>query len=169
MARCDSYDAGECTWGACALEGWVPEWLGNANQWLTNAAGKGLVTTGYPMVNAVAVYADARLYDADFGHCAVVIAVQSYSSYQVREMNFAAWNAYDDRWTDRTGLLGFILPPGVSPPSPPPPSPPPPPTTNRDRANQAWSSFAHIYDQEWPDRITDLRITQTRARSLQQA
>lgn len=168
MARCDSYFRGECTWGACALAGWVPEGLGNANEWLMRASQKGFVISGQPTVGAVAVYSDTHLYDPRFGHDAVVIAALGFNSYRVREMNFSRWNAYDERWADRTGLLGFILPPGVEPGAGVTVFPTPPPTADRDRANYAWSTFAHIYDREWPDRITDLRTIQARARALQQ-
>jgi surface antigen len=114
MARCSSYTAGNCTAGACYAEGWIPEGLGNANQWLERAAAKGFATSDVPTVNAVAVFNDSVLYNYIFGHCAVVEAVASYDRFKVLEMNFTAFNAYDERWTGRTGLLGFILPPGTA-------------------------------------------------------
>lgn len=115
MARCSSYTAGNCTRGACLAEGWIPEGLGNANQWLQRAQARGLPTSDVPTVNAVAVFQDDRRYNATFGHCGIVQAVTSYTRFKVLEMNFTSFNVYDERWTDRVGLLGFILPPGVAP------------------------------------------------------
>src|SRR5438270_13361936 len=101
MARCDSYDAGECTKGACIAEGWIPDHLGNANQWLDRAAAQGFAITDVPTVNAVAVFEDAGIYNAQFGHDAIVQQVASYDRFQVLEMNFAAWGRYDFRWANR--------------------------------------------------------------------
>jgi surface antigen len=115
VARCSSYTPGNCTAGACYAEGWIPEGLGNANEWLGKAEAQGFTTSDVPTVNAVAVFTDATRYNATYGHCAIVEAVASYDSFKVLEMNFTAFNAYDERWTDRRGLLGFILPPGVAP------------------------------------------------------
>lgn len=166
MARCDSYDKGECTWGACFAEAWVPEDLGDADLWLQRASQRGYVVSGQPTVDAIAVYSDAHLYDASFGHCAVVVAVKNFNSYKVVEMNFSAWNVYDNRWTDRTGLLGFILAPGTQPGQSADSGSGPSPTGNRDRANLGWANLKRIYDQEWPARIVDLRVIRARATSL---
>jgi surface antigen len=114
MARCSSYTAGNCTRGACLAEGWIPDDLGNAVQWLERARAKGFATTDVPTVNAVAVWVDANRYNVPYGHCGIVMAVASYDRYKVLEMNFTAFNQYDERWTDRAGLLGFILPPGTA-------------------------------------------------------
>jgi surface antigen len=144
VARCDRYYAGQCTRGACLAEGWIPDGLGNANQWLERAAAQGFTTTDVPTVNAVAVWNDASRYNAEFGHCGVVMAVASYDSYKVLEMNFTAWNVYDQRWTDRTGLLGFILPPGTAPGTGAG-NPFPAPTAARE-LEQAWDGLAAFWN-----------------------
>ena len=127
--RCASYTFGQCTFGACRWAGWVPEGLGNANQWWERAGARGYARTQVPTVGALAIFQDERRYNAAFGHCGVVIAVASFTRFQVEEMNFASWNVYDARWTDRVGLLGFIRQPGTvegsgmaGPPAPLPPA-----------------------------------------------
>jgi len=113
VARCSSYDFGECTWGACELASWVPEGLGNAKDWPDNAARKGYALTTVPTVGAIVVYLPGRLY-SEFGHCGEVIAVHSPSSFDVREMNYAAWDVYDTRTSAAYSVKAFILPPGVA-------------------------------------------------------
>lgn len=120
MARCDSYDYGECTRGACQEEPWVPDGLGNANQWLARARALGYLISDVPTIDAIAVFNDARLYDPTYGHVAAVRAVYSYTDFAVREMNYTAFNRFDARDANRTGLLGFIIPPGVAVGSPGP-------------------------------------------------
>ena len=77
MAHCDSYVAGQCTAGACLAEGWIPDGLGNAVDWLEHAQARGYATTDVPTVNAVAIYNDANQYDYTYGHCAVEQQVAS--------------------------------------------------------------------------------------------
>ena len=114
MARCDTYDYGECTYGACELSRWLPERLGNASDWLANAQADGLQTTSTPTVGAVVVYAGGTGY-SPYGHCGVVIDAYSDGTFLVREMNYAQFGAYDDRRSTMSDVEGFILPPGVSP------------------------------------------------------
>jgi len=144
VARCDRYYAGQCTRGACLAEGWIPDGLGNANQWLERAAAQGFATSDVPTVNAVAVWNDAGRYNAEFGHCGIVMAVASYTRYKVLEMNFTGWNVYDQRWTDRAGLLGFILPPGVAPGTGAAGPPPLPPASHQLEA--AWDGLAAFWN-----------------------
>lgn len=122
MARCDSYVFGECTWGACEAQGWVPEGLGDAWMWLADAQNLGFNTSQLPTTNAVVVYGQGHGYSS-FGHCGIVLDPGDGNRFLVYEMNFVAWDQYDQRWSDLSGVAGFILPPGVSPP----PSPPGPP------------------------------------------
>lgn len=114
MGRCDTYDLGECTWGVCEAAGWVPEQLGNATDWAGNAAAQGFQLTLTPTVGSVVVYAAGGGY-SDFGHVGLVSAVYGPDSFLVHEMNFAAWDVYDDRVSNLGDVEAFILPPGVGP------------------------------------------------------
>ena len=111
---CESYYAGECTDGACRYAYWVREGWGNAGDWLSNAGRDGFQTTNVPTLGAVVVYAPGDGYST-FGHCGVVIALGQGGQFQVHEMNYVAWNQYDDRWSSLYDVAGFILPPGVQP------------------------------------------------------
>lgn len=114
MSRCDTYDFGECTWGACQFAPWVPEHLGNATDWAANAGALGYQLTLAPTVGAVVVYAAGGGYSS-FGHVGVVAAVYGPGSFLVHEMNFAAWDVYDDRVSSLGDVEAFVLPPGVGP------------------------------------------------------
>jgi hypothetical protein len=113
MAQCDSYVRGECTWGACHATGWAPEGLGDAYQWADRAAAKGYSLTTLPTFGSIVVYRPGRLY-SDLGHVGVVNRVYSAASFDVYEMNYAAWNVYDTRTSDAYSVIAFILPPGVA-------------------------------------------------------
>lgn len=155
MARCDSYYFGECTWGACEYASWVPEGLGNAWQWLMNAQNQGFATSQLPVPGAVVVYGSAAGY-SQYGHCGVVIDVGVGDQFLVHEMNFVAWDEYDDRWSNSYDVTGFILPPGVAPP----PSPGAPgagePAAQDDLIGQ-WAFLANDWNINLPDRINLLR------------
>lgn len=114
MAACDSYDFGECTWGACEYAYWVPEGLGNAGDWAANAAARGYEVTMVPTIGSVAVYGSGDGYSI-FGHCGVVIDVAGPDRFLIHEMNYTAWDQYDDRWSNTYDVVGFILQPGTSP------------------------------------------------------
>ena len=111
MARCDSYDFGECTYYACQLSPWLPEYLGNATDWLADAQAAGLQTGPDPMPAAIVVYAAGGGY-SEFGHVAVVRQVYRRDSFLVSEMNFAAWDVVDTRVSSLFDVEGFIYPPG---------------------------------------------------------
>lgn len=114
MARCDSYDFGQCTWGACELAPWCPERLGNGGDWAASARALGYEVTMTPTVGALVCYLAGDGY-SQYGHCAVCTAVYADGTFEVREMNYAAYDEYDDRRSNTYDLGGFILPPGVSP------------------------------------------------------
>lgn len=114
MARCDSYDFGQCTAGACALAPWVEDGWGNAGDWAAAAAAAGFGETLVPTVGAIVVYRPSSLYSS-FGHVAYVDQVFSLWSYLVTEMNYAAWDQYDQRVSNMQDVAAFILPPGVQP------------------------------------------------------
>jgi surface antigen len=117
MARCGSYTYGQCTWGACQEAGWVPDNLGDGGDWAARAAARGYQVTGIPTAGAIVCYAKGDGY-SPFGHVGMLETVYDPDHFLVREMNFAAWNAYDQRVSNRYDVAGFILPPGVSPGQP---------------------------------------------------
>jgi CHAP domain len=114
MARCDSYYFGNCTWGCCEAAPWIPEGLGNAKDWAANAAARGLQVTGVPTVGSIVVYGGGPGY-SPYGHCGQVLQVVSAERFLVHEMNYAGFDQWDDRWSNRYDVLGFILPPGAQP------------------------------------------------------
>lgn len=114
MARCYSYVVGECTWGACELAPWLPEGLGDADQWLVRAAADGLQLTSLPTTGAVVAFTPGG-WVSPLGHVALVVATYSATDFDVREMNWAGFDVYDVRHATIAGVDGFILPPGVSP------------------------------------------------------
>lgn len=114
MARCDSYAFGNCTYGACLDDSWIPEGLGNGGDWARHAAERGLQVTMVPTVGAAVSYCAGGGY-SEFGHCGTVLEVGSDGRFLVREMNFVAFDQYDERWSTMADVCGFILPPGVSP------------------------------------------------------
>ena len=113
MARCDSYVQGECTRGACDFTGWVQDSWGNAWEWVAAAQNAGFNTTMVPTVGAVVVYGQGGGY-SNFGHCGVVTDTAGGDQFLVHEMNYVAWNQYDDRWSNMADVSGFILAPGTS-------------------------------------------------------
>lgn len=114
MAHCDSYIFGECTYGACLLAPWIPEGLGDAGDWATDAVAAGLNVTNIPTVSSVVSYARGDGYSS-FGHCGFVLDTYSDGSFLVREMNYVAWDQYDDRVSSTYDVAGFILAPGQQP------------------------------------------------------
>ena len=113
MSRCDSYTAGNCTWGACEENGWIPEGLGDGGDWAVHAAARGLVVVSTPVAGSVVSYCRGGGYSA-FGHCGSVLEVAQDGRFLVREMNFVALGQYDDRWSSMADVCGFILPPGAT-------------------------------------------------------
>ena len=114
MARCDSYDPGQCTWGACELEPWCPEDLGNGGDWAADARSLGFTVTMIPTVGSICCYAAGDGYSL-FGHVGVVEQVYADGTFLIREMNYVAAYEYDNRVSSMADVAGFILPPGVSP------------------------------------------------------
>lgn len=112
MARCDSYDFGECTAGACAAASWIPDGLGNGGEWSANAPAHGIMVTDVPTVGAVVSYCPGDGY-SPFGHCALVTQVYPDGTFQVYEMNYVAFDQYDSRRSTINDVCGFLLPPGV--------------------------------------------------------
>lgn len=103
----DRFPYGQCTWWAAYNRRIT--WSGNAGDWLANAAAQGHRTDASPTVGAIAVYRPGPGYDPNFGHVAVVTAVEP-GSYAVSEMNFTGWGQVSTRtiaWPD-PHIEGFI-------------------------------------------------------------
>ncbi len=105
-----NYPVGQCTWAVQKLTGWAGDWWGNAADWAANAAREGYQTGTTPVVGAIAVWDDGA-----YGHVAYVSDVQSDTSIQVLEANYAG-----NQWIDNyrgwfnpqasTGTLTYIYP-----------------------------------------------------------
>ena len=80
----NTYPVGQCTWGAKVLAPWAGNYWGNGGQWAASAAAAGFRTGSVPQVGAIACW-----NDGGYGHVAVVTAVQSTTSIQVSEANYA--------------------------------------------------------------------------------
>jgi surface antigen len=119
------YTLGQCTAYVAQLLGWLPQDLGNADQWLVNAGKQGLPTVtntpGYvPPPGSVAVWsggpglAGEKTGADPVGHVAVV---QGYADGKVlvSEMNWSAGPfGVDQRQVNPDDIEGYILPPGSS-------------------------------------------------------
>lgn len=119
MAYCDTYDPGECTRGACQLAPWVGQYWGDGGDWARRAAAAGFALTMTPTVGSVVCYGRGDGY-SEFGHVAYVEDTYDDGTFLVREMNFTAWDVYDERRSTTYDVVAFILPPGVQPGASPP-------------------------------------------------
>jgi len=102
----DRFPFGECTWWAAYNHNVT--WSGDAKDWLANARAKGIATTDFPSVGAIAVYRPGGAY-SELGHVGIVVAVEP-SAYRVSEMHAPQWGVVSDRlirWPD-PDVLGFI-------------------------------------------------------------
>lgn len=82
----NSYPTGQCTWGVKSLAPWVGDYWGNAGQWIQSAQAAGFRTGTKPVPGAVAVWPSDG---GGYGHVAYVTDVQSETSIQVSESNYA--------------------------------------------------------------------------------
>jgi CHAP domain len=145
-SRCSSYDAGECTRGVCDISSWVLDGWGNAKDWLAKAAAAGFQTTMIPTINSVVVYGAGNGY-SPLGHVATVDRMFNREDvFGVREMNYTAWNAYDERNSTLQDVIGFILPPGYTPGAGL--GPVVLPTATVTALELAWSSVQQLWGQE---------------------
>ena len=165
MAHCDSYDEGECTWGACETQPWVPEGLGNANQWCQRAPAHGLIVSSEPQMGSIACFRPGGLYDPTYGHLGVVLAVDpSGQRYEVWEMNYVGWKRADTRWTTLGAEFGFILPPGtVGPPAVVPPTPDLGPF---GPLVIAWQGFQDYWNDRIEQQVVELQLAQAQLERL---
>lgn len=82
----NTYPAGQCTWGVKSLLSWVGNYWGNANQWGASAQAEGHTIGNTPKVGAIAVWPEDG---GGYGHVAVVSKVNSATSIEVLESNYA--------------------------------------------------------------------------------
>ena len=104
---------GECTSWAAALwpghHGRGVSWSGDAWEWYANAAAQGYHVTRVPSVGAVVVFARSGADGGEWGHVAVVLAVDA-AGVRITEMNFAGRFVVDQREVALvgSGITGFI-------------------------------------------------------------
>ena len=82
----NTYPVGQCTWGVKALAPWVGNYWGNANQWGASAQAAGHSIGNTPRVGAIAVWPTDG---GGYGHVAVITKVNSATSIEVLEANYA--------------------------------------------------------------------------------
>lgn len=146
---CSSYDWGECTWYVCDQLPWVPEFLGNATDWLLNAQAQGLPTGDFPLDGAVVVYAKDDGY-SEWGHVAIVTAVHPDGTFTVREMNFTGFDEVDYRVSNFYDVEGFIYPPGTDTSGGGGQQQGGPPQQTGD-IRSAWADLGWIFERSIPD------------------
>ncbi len=110
----NTYPVGQCTWAVKSLAPWIPNWLGNAGGWATNAKAKGFRTGSTPRVGSIAVWPNDG---GGYGHVAYVTDVASNTRIQVKESNYAGnqyianfrgwFNPLDSFWG---GSVTYIYP-----------------------------------------------------------
>jgi hypothetical protein len=111
-----SYTWGQCTYYVAQTLSWIPAGLGNAANWASNAAAKGLKVTSTPSVGSAVVWGPGQGYSS-VGHVAVVTSVNPNGSFTVSEMNYQGVDKVDTRVVNTLrGVEGFIQPPNGSAP-----------------------------------------------------
>lgn len=83
------YSAGNCTWYAKDQRPDMPNNLGNADTWFSNAANQGMAVGYTPQVGAVAAA-------IDYMHVAIVTAVHD-NMVEISEMNFIGYGKISSR------------------------------------------------------------------------
>ena len=107
----NTYPVGQCTWGAKVLAPWAHNWWGNGAQWAASAARAGFKTGDIPKVGAIASWDNGG-----YGHVAVVAAVNSVTSIQVNECNYAGnqtiknYRGWFNPTTTSSGKVTYIYP-----------------------------------------------------------
>lgn len=79
----NSYDVGQCTYGAASMKGDIPSDWGNANNWAYMAKLAGYTVNNIPIVGAV-----AETTAGWAGHVAVVTGLNADGTIQIEEMNY---------------------------------------------------------------------------------
>lgn len=100
----NTYGYGYCTFYVKQRLGWVPNLLGNANQWLMRAQQAGLKTGTVPVAGSVIVTSEGSI-----GHVAVVDKVVDNDVY-ISEMNYRDWNVVSSRVINKNNkkIKGYI-------------------------------------------------------------
>lgn len=97
----NTYTSGNCTWYAKSMRPDLPNSLGNAYSWLSNAIRQGLPVSYSPVVGSVAV---ARGY----GHVGMVTGIDG-NRVHITEMNYNGLGVISSRWSDSSEWQGYIL------------------------------------------------------------
>jgi hypothetical protein len=115
------YAWGQCTAFVAESLGWLNggAGLGNAKNWLSNAAAQGYTIVSTPVVGAVAVFGGGMPGSGGAGHVGIVNSI-SGSNFGLEEANVSGLNVVDQGTysTSNPNLLGFILPKGSTGASP---------------------------------------------------
>lgn len=100
----NTYSWGHCTYYVKQKLSWLPNGLGNANEWLGNARRAGLKISSKPIVGSVMVTNEGSI-----GHVIVVEKIDGNNIY-VSEMNYVGWNKVSKRVLDfdDNRILGYI-------------------------------------------------------------
>jgi surface antigen len=106
-----AYNAGQCTYGVSQIYPSIYQYMGNGGEWVDSARSQGYQVLPTPQVGTIVCYGGGGGY-SQLGHVAVVIEVNSASTYTVLEMNYVGTGVWDERLTDMTDVAGFIVPPG---------------------------------------------------------
>jgi len=116
------YAWGQCTAFLAENVPWLngAQGLGNAKNWLSNAAAQGYGISSTPVAGSIAVFGGNTPGSGGAGHVAEVTGV-SGSTFSTAEANVQGLNVVSagDYSTSNTNLLGFILPKGGASPSVP--------------------------------------------------
>lgn len=83
----NGYSTGYCTWYVKNRRPDLPNGLGNANMWYSNARAFGLPTSTTPSAGAVGTTTRGSL-----GHVVYVESVNSDGTINISDMNYSGWN-----------------------------------------------------------------------------
>jgi surface antigen len=106
-----NYALGQCTYYVARSLGYIPGDLGNADQWASKAAEQGFDVSHTPKVGTAVVYGPGGAYSPQYGHVAVVTAVNADGTFTVSEMNVDGTGVADTRTSSLNDVIGFINPP----------------------------------------------------------
>lgn len=97
----NTYDTGYCTWYVKNKRGdSIPNMLGNANMWYSNAMAQGLSVGSAPRAGAVGVSLSGY-----YGHVVFVESVNADGSVYVSEMNYVGFGVVSSRTTSASEFL----------------------------------------------------------------
>jgi hypothetical protein len=105
-------------------------------------------------VGAVVCYGPGFGY-SPLGHLGVVVQDHGNGTFDVREMNYTAFNQYDLRTSTLADVTTFILPPGVLPGGGGGIGPGGTITPPAD-LETAWAQFAHFWNESIDQRVDEL-------------